>query len=348
MSDTSKPKVDGTNSEVDVVKLLQAYGMVPTEGSELKHRKKVVADEISMAPIQSLNDVHSSDLAHKPLVLRGSPLEYSVNAIKWELSEELSPINSYITSHVIPVEMANPLNWSFDVHLIEIDDIHTDVVYSNVELNGVVLKGKQDTGAQINVLSTKVSKSLNSHNKLPLYLKTDVKLVCYGNKLINYLDTTKIQCNHNGTQVDAVFYVTDVPDTKIILGLQLCIDLGLIVIHCDNNCRCKNMQVAETSATSLIKNTQGADGHDSMVLPPVPPDMKIDETNPKSHIMQLYPDLFEGVGTIKDAVVHLDVKLDATPIVCSPRRMPDALRDDLKAELDRMGVHESYPKTGYN
>ena len=39
-SDTSKPIVDATNSEIDVVKLLQAYGMVPTEGSELKHRRK--------------------------------------------------------------------------------------------------------------------------------------------------------------------------------------------------------------------------------------------------------------------------------------------------------------------
>ena len=50
------------------------------------------------------------------------------------------------------MEVANPLDWSFDVHLIEIDDIHTDVVHSNVELNGTVLKVKQDTGAQINVL----------------------------------------------------------------------------------------------------------------------------------------------------------------------------------------------------
>ena len=37
-SDTLKPIIDATNHEVDV-KLLQAYGMVPTEGSELKHRK---------------------------------------------------------------------------------------------------------------------------------------------------------------------------------------------------------------------------------------------------------------------------------------------------------------------
>ena len=48
--------------------------------------------------------------------------------------------------------------------------------------------------------------------------------------------------------------------------------------------------------------------------------------------MQLYPDLFNRVGTIKNAVVHLDVKPDATPIVCSPRRV----KDSLKTELDRM------------
>ena len=72
------------------------------------------------------------------------------------------------------------------------------------------------------------------------------------------------------------------------------------------------------------------------MLPPVPLNTKIDETNPKAHVMRLYPDLFDGVGTIKNAVVHLEVKPGATPIVCSLRRVPDALRDLLKAELDRM------------
>ena len=50
--------------------------------------------------------------------------------------------------------------------------------------------------------------------------------------------------------------------------------------------------------------------------------------------MKLYPDLFDGVRTIKNAVVHLDVKPDAVPIVCLPRRVPDALRDSLKVELE--------------
>ena len=214
--------------------------------------------------------------------------------------------------------------------------------YTVTELNGIVLKAKQDTGVQINVLPKTVFQTLQKRNndKLPLYPKTGVKLVGYGNRTINYLGTTKIKCNHNGVEHDAVFYITDVPDTKIILRLQLCIDLGLIVIKCDDECRCKNVQVAETSSLTLIESTQGSDDQSS-TLPPVPletkiDETKIDETNPKARIMQLYPDLFDGVGTIKNAVVHLDVKPDAVPIVCSPRWVPDALRDSLKEELDRI------------
>ena len=81
------------------------------------------------------------------------------------------------------------------------------------------------------------------------------------------------------------------------------------------------MQVAETSSSTPIENVQGSDNKNSM-LPPVPLDTKLDETNLKAHVMQLYPDLFDRVGTIKNAVVHLDVKPGATPIVCSPRRVP--------------------------
>ena len=293
--------------------------MAPTEGLELKHRrKKVTTDKITLG---------NFTFEPKPLVLRGSPLECNMD-VQWETceGEDILPINLYIPSHTVPMEVASPLDWSFDVHLIESDDVHTDVVYNNVDLNGIVLKAKQDTGAQINVLSETVFQTLQKDGKLPLYPKTCIKLVGCGNKTINYLGTTKIKCNHNGAEHDAVFYVTDVPDTKIILGLQLCIDLGLIVIRCDDKCRCKNVQVAETSSSTIIENTQGSDDHSStFTLPSVPLDTKVDETNPKVHVMKLYPDLFHGLGTIKNAMVHLDVKPDVVPIVCSPRRVPDAL-----------------------
>ena len=94
-----------------------------------------------------------------PLLLHGSPAECTIN-IQWESSEDIVPITLYIANHTISKEVANPLDWSFEVHLIEIDNVHTDVVHSNVELNGTVLKAKQDTAAKINILSKKVFQTL--------------------------------------------------------------------------------------------------------------------------------------------------------------------------------------------
>ena len=71
--------------------------MVPTEGSELKHRrKKVATDEISIVPIQTYGDHHLTfEPEPKLLVLQGSPLECNID-VQWESCEDISPINSYI------------------------------------------------------------------------------------------------------------------------------------------------------------------------------------------------------------------------------------------------------------
>ena len=151
---------------MDVVKLLQAHGMVPTEGSELKHRrKKVATDEISI--IQTLGDDFTFE--PKPLVQCGSPVECNIDVQRESSNEDVMPINSYITTHTVSMEEANPLDLSFDVHLIELDDVHTDVVNSKVELIVTVLKAKQDTGAQINVLSKIGFQTQQKNCKLPLY-----------------------------------------------------------------------------------------------------------------------------------------------------------------------------------
>ena len=58
------------------------------------------------------------------------------------------------------------------------------------------------------------------------------------------------------------------------------------------------------------------------ILPPVPISTKLEGDNVKQQILNLYPDLFSGVGTNKNAMVHLDVKPDAIPVVCSPHHVP--------------------------
>ena len=82
------------------------------------------------------------------------------------------------------MEIGTPLNWSMDLHLIEIDDVQADVVYSNIEVNGVILKAKQDTGAQINVMSRTVFKDIQREHKLPLYPKTCINWLAVEIKLL--------------------------------------------------------------------------------------------------------------------------------------------------------------------
>ena len=50
--------------------------------------------------------------------------------------------------------------------------------------------------------------------------------------------------------------------------------------------------------------------------------MKIDVDDPKAHIMNLSPDLFEGVGTMENVQVHLDVNPEIEPVVQAPREDP--------------------------
>ena len=69
------------------------------------------------------------------------------------------------------------------------------------------------------------------------------------------------------------------------------------------------------------------------ILPPVPISTKLDSDDMKQQIMDLCPDLFSGVGTIKNAMVHLDVKPGAVPVVCSPCCVPHAIQPKLNSVL---------------
>ena len=73
-----------------------------------------------------------------------------------------------------------------------------------------------------------------------------------------------------------------------------------------------------------------------LVLPPVDLNTKIDVTDPKAHIMNLFPDLFEGVGTMENIQVHLDVNPEVEPVVQAPRKIPHSMMEPLKAELEHM------------
>ena len=55
-----------------------------------------------------------------------------------------------------------------------------------------------------------------------------------------------------------------------------------------------------------------------------------------AHIMGLLPELFDGLGIMNDAMVHLDIDPNVTSVVQPPRKVPQALVQPLKDEIDRM------------
>ena len=57
-------------------------------------------------------------------------------------------------------------------------------VFLHVTLNDEICHAKFDTGAQINVMTESLFKCIGKIKKLPLYRKSDVKLVGYGNRNI--------------------------------------------------------------------------------------------------------------------------------------------------------------------
>ena len=167
---------------------------------------------------------------------------------------------------------------------------------------------------------------------MPLYPKSVVKLVGYGNRNIEYIGTTVVDIVHLIQTKKATFFVTKLNDDKVILGLHSCIDLQLLSVHCDDKCWCKSYVLHKTKKTGN-EFPVGVDLQQTQDI------TKYEGDDVKQQIMDLYPDLLSGVRTIKNAMAHTDVKPGAVPVVCSPHHVPHTVQPQLKEELDRMLKH---------
>ena len=159
----------------------------------------------------------------------------------------------------------------------------------------------------------------------------------YGKNPIGYLGTCVLSVKHNDVLHDVLFFITDVEDDKVILGAKACQQFKLVEILCDDHCLCKLMQ--HKVATVNEEFPAGLSVPDKMAVPKPPPvdtNICIDKADPKRHILQLFPDLFEGVGTMEDVQVHLDVDPTIEPVVQAPRKIPHSMLEPLKTELERM------------
>ena len=91
---------------------------------------------------------------------------------------------------------------------------------------------KQDTGAEVNMISKSVFDSLsNSTTRTVLLNKTKtVKISGYGENSIEYIGTCVFKVSHNGHHRDVLFFITNVNDTKVIMGAKACQEFNLVMI----------------------------------------------------------------------------------------------------------------------
>ena len=106
-------------------------------------------------------------------VLHGAPTEYEV-CTEWDAVDKLKPIQSYFGQQCIQMEANILTDWNIDatlqepktIHLIEIDSVTSDSVYTHITINNEICHAKLDTGAQINVMTESLFKCIGKINKL--------------------------------------------------------------------------------------------------------------------------------------------------------------------------------------
>ncbi|XP_072182294.1 uncharacterized protein [Diadema setosum] len=168
------------------------------------------------------------------------------------------------------------------------------------------LKVKVDTGAQGNILPTRIFKQIHPEwtdgddtARKPLISRSSTRLLAYNGAEIPQHGTVILSCRYkNGQWHKTTFFVVDTTGTAL-LGLPSSREMELVTLNC----------AVQASTQAPVRNTKD--------------------------LQTRYPDRFEGIGKFPGEF-HIDLKDDAQPVIHSPRRLPIHLKEELQGELNRM------------
>ena len=306
---------------VDIVEMIRSMGLCECQAKNPQN-----------ANVQEMSIVHEL-IDTKPVF--HTPVQAQIVMTVWEQNEDLVMESNF--------HLATPVEHCIfemkQINMITVHDMElTSAHYSNVSINGQIVQVKQDTGAKVNMMSKCIFDRLSSstnRNSVLLNKTKMVKISGYGENSIEYMGTCVFKVSHNNHHRDILFFITNVKDTKVILGAKNYQEFNLVKIVCDDKCPCKTTEIMSINQEFPV-GLSVPDVKPRIILPPVDLNTKIDVVDPKAHIMNLFPDLFEDVSTMENVQVHLDVNPQIEPVVQAPRKIPHSMMEPLKAELDCM------------
>ena len=173
----------------------------------------------------------------------------------------------------------------------------------NVELKveDLEVKFKVDTGAQCNVMPLDIYQRIS--NKKPA--KSSAKLMSYSGHRIKTIGKNTLIVSHKRQLHPVEFQITNQTGATPLLGLQTCLELELLKRVYAINTEDERNEKVQTPMTEA------------------------------EQIMADYADVFKGLCCL-DGSYHIKIDKSVNPVVHPPRKVPFALKDQLKTELDRM------------
>lgn len=174
---------------------------------------------------------------------------------------------------------------------------------------------KIDTGAEGNVIPVDTYKQLYpqsaySPDGAPLGLcPSNTTITAFGGHTIQHYGTCELNLSHNGHSKPYPFHVVNTTGPTI-LGLPTCRDMKLVTL---------NYSLTTATSPEATKPTQKPPG----------------DADAKKELLIQYKDCFTGVGCFQGEF-HITLDPTVPPVIHPPRRVPEALREPLKRELDAL------------
>ena len=200
-------------------------------------------------------------------------------------------------------------------HSLYIDSVSETDTQALVQIGVDVGQGttpllcKSDTGAEGNVIPVNTYKQLHPQSACgpdgaPLGLSSsDTTITAFGGHIIQHHGTCELHLSHGGHSKLYPFHIVNTTGPTI-LGLPTCRDMKLITLN--------------YSITTAKQKPLG-------------------NTVANTELLCQYKHCFEGIGCFKGEF-HITLDPAVPPVIHPPRRVPEALREPLKKELEALVV----------
>ena len=175
--------------------------------------------------------------------------------------------------------------------------VKNETEYATVAVNDTDVKFKLDTGADVNVLTVNVFKSIASESKI-LLRKPVVNLIAYNGKPVPVKAVCGQQCKYRGVLFELEFYISETP-SEPVLSVGACKQLNLVKF------------------TQEVKSERA------------------NERSYTGQIQEEYHDLFKGLGCL-NRPYHMKLDPTVEPVVHPSRKIPHLLRSQLEKNLNEM------------